>query len=67
MTFDKRAADHLADEVAKLVERKVIDARSPAADALLDYRDPPFGDPHARRVHFLEMLLGRIVFRGKRS
>lgn len=37
--FDKRAADVLANEVAKLIERRVIDTRSPAADALLDYRD----------------------------
>lgn len=40
--FGKRAADILADEVNALVRRKVIDARSPAADALLDYRDPPY-------------------------
>lgn len=39
--FDRRAADILADEVAVLVRRRVIDARSPAGDALLDYRDPP--------------------------
>jgi hypothetical protein len=38
--FDKRAADALACEVQKLIDRKVIDARSPAADALLDYVDP---------------------------
>lgn len=40
-TLDKRCADALADEVDVLVRRKVIDARSPAADALLDYRNPP--------------------------
>jgi chromosome segregation ATPase len=40
-TFDKRCADALADEVAVLVQRRIIDARSPAADALLDYRNPP--------------------------
>jgi len=39
--FDKRAADRLADEVAVLIRRHVIDARSPAGDALLDFRDPP--------------------------
>lgn len=39
--FDVRCADALADEVAVLVIRKVIDSRSPAADALLDYRNPP--------------------------
>jgi hypothetical protein len=38
--FDKRAADVLACEVQRLIERKVIDSRSPAADALLDYVDP---------------------------
>ncbi len=40
-SFDSRAADALADEVAVLVTKKVIDSRSPAADALLDYRNPP--------------------------
>ncbi|HKP08326.1 MAG TPA: hypothetical protein VJU58_13820 [Microbacterium sp.] len=40
-TFDHVAGDRLADEVAVLVRRRVIDARSPAGDALLDYRDPP--------------------------
>lgn len=34
-------ADALADAVASLVVRKVIDERSLAADALLDYRNPP--------------------------
>lgn len=38
--FDKRAADALAREVQALIDRKVIDARSPAADALLDYVHP---------------------------
>jgi hypothetical protein len=38
--FDKRAADALANEVRRLIERKVIDARSPAGDALLDYVNP---------------------------
>jgi hypothetical protein len=41
--FDVRCADALADEVALLIIRKAIDSRSPAADALLDYRDPPEG------------------------
>jgi len=40
--FDVRCADALADEVAVLVRRRVIDARSPAGDALLSYRDPPW-------------------------
>jgi hypothetical protein len=39
--FDKRCADALADEVAVLVRNRAIDSRSPAADALLDYRNPP--------------------------
>jgi hypothetical protein len=37
--FDQRCADRLADEVAILIRRRILDARSPAADALLDYRD----------------------------
>ena len=41
VTFDMRAADALADAVDVLVQRKEIDSRSPAADALLDYRHPP--------------------------
>lgn len=40
-TFRSRAADALADEVDVLVRRKEIDSRSPAADALLSFRDPP--------------------------
>ena len=52
-TFDQIAADRLADEVAVLVRRKVIDARSPAGDALLDYRDPP-PSPRADRMAMLE-------------
>lgn len=39
--FDKIGADRLADEVAAMVTRGVLDPRSPAADALLDYRCPP--------------------------
>lgn len=34
-------AEDLADEVDALIARRVISERSPAADALLDYRDPP--------------------------
>ena len=33
----RRAADRLAYAVAKLIERRVLDARCNAADALLDY------------------------------
>lgn len=39
--FDKIGADRLADEVAALITRGVLDQRSPVADALLDYRSPP--------------------------
>lgn len=48
-TMRSRAADELADEVAALVRRKVIDSRSPAADALLSFRDPP-STPRAERL-----------------
>lgn len=37
--FDARGADRLAREVEALVKRGVIDARSPAGDALLDYQE----------------------------
>lgn len=47
--FSRRAADALADEVAALVLRGVLDSRSPAADALLDYRTPP-ASPRADRL-----------------
>jgi len=52
-SFDRLGADRLADEVAVLVHRKWLDARSPAADALLDYRDPP-STPRADRMAKLE-------------
>lgn len=52
-SFDKRCADALADEVAVLVRRQVIDARSPAGDALLDYRNPP-STPRADRLTTLQ-------------
>lgn len=40
MAFDKLGADRLADEVEKLIVDGKLDGRSPAADALLDYREP---------------------------
>lgn len=46
-------AKRLADEVAVLVKRRVIDSRSPAADALLDFREPP-SSPRADRLAALE-------------
>ena len=51
-----RAADALADEVAVLVRRNIIDSRSPAADALLDYRNPP-STPRADRMAILDAAL----------
>lgn len=39
--FDVRCADALADEVAVLIKSGRLDTRSPAGDALLDYRNPP--------------------------
>jgi len=36
-----RCAEKLADEVDVLVRTHKLDSRSPAADALLDYRNPP--------------------------
>jgi hypothetical protein len=56
--WDRRAADALADEVAVLVRRHVIDSRSPAADALLDYRDPP-STQRADRMAELERALAK--------
>lgn len=61
--FDRTAADRLADEVATLVRRRVLDARSPAGDALLDYRDPPTTDRADRMAEFereLEAVRGDV-------
>jgi hypothetical protein len=35
--FDKRAADRLAREVARLIDIRIVGSRSAVADALLDY------------------------------
>lgn len=48
-----RDADRLADEVAVLVVNRVIDSRSAAADALLNYRNPP-RSPRSDRLADLE-------------
>jgi len=58
----RRCADALADEVAVLVCRQVIDSRSPAADALLDYRNDCLSpqlmiSPRADRIADLEVDL----------
>jgi hypothetical protein len=51
----KRAgAERLADEVAALIARKVVDSRSPVGDALLDFREPP-RTPRADRIADLEL------------
>mgnify|MGYP001562521351 CR=1 FL=1 len=47
------AADRVADEVAALVVNRIIDSRSAAADALLDYRDPP-RSPRSDRLGEIE-------------
>lgn len=52
-TFDELAADRLADEVAVLVTNGYLDSRSAAADALLDYRNPP-RSPRSDRLADLE-------------
>jgi hypothetical protein len=57
--FDVRCADALADEVDALIRRNVIDSRSPAADALLDYRDPP-RTPRSARIAALEEEVARL-------
>jgi hypothetical protein len=49
----RRDGARLADEVAVLVKRRIIDSRSPAADALLDFRDPP-STPRADRLAELD-------------
>ena len=43
--IDKVGGDRLAVEVAKLIERGVIDSRSPVADALLNYATGVFFGP----------------------
>ena len=58
----RRCADALADEVAVLVCRQVIDSRSPAADALLDYKNDCLNpqlmiSPRADRIADLEVDL----------
>lgn len=51
--FDRIGADRLADEVDLLVRRKMLNERSPAADALLDYRSPPMS-PRSDRLLVME-------------
>jgi hypothetical protein len=76
LTFDHIGAARLADEVDVLVRRKIIDSRSPAADALCDYRDPPTSprsdrmvdaererDAALARVKELEVVVARFAER----
>lgn len=48
VTMELRAAETMADAVQAAVSRGQLDARSPAADALLDYRDP-HPEPYDRK------------------
>lgn len=54
-----RAAERLADEVANLVVIGKLNARSAAADALLDYRDPPRSE-RSDRLSDLEQELAAL-------
>lgn len=56
----ERDAGRLADEVAVLVRLHNLDSRSPAADALLDYREPP-SSPRADRLAELEASRAELV------
>ena len=58
--FDKLTAEVLADEVAVLVRRGVLDSRSPVADALLDYRNPPPTE-RSDRMAVLEAEVERLT------
>lgn len=46
----ERDGGRLADEVAVLVRQRVVDQRSPVADALLDFREPPASERSDRLV-----------------
>jgi hypothetical protein len=52
-------ADRLADEVDVLIKKKVIDSRSPAADALLDFRDPPRTE-RSSRLASMEQTIANV-------
>lgn len=60
------AADRLADEVANLVMMRRLDARSAAADALLDYRNPPQSE-RSDRITDLETSLSAATSRAERA
>jgi len=61
---DPRGADRLAREVARLIERRVIDGRSPAADALLAYGAPKNGSAQTVPMRlFADVLAPPMVIR----
>lgn len=60
LALQVKYATPMADEVAVLVRRKVIDSRSPAADALLDFREPP-STPRADRLTAMTTTLDSVV------
>jgi len=60
----RQCAERLADEVDVLVRRKTIDTRSPAADALLDYREPP-STPRSERLATMESALAMATARAE--
>lgn len=53
-------AGRLADEVDALIRSRVIDSRSPAADALLDFREPP-RTPRSDRLGELDKIVWGLV------
>lgn len=55
-----RDAGRLADEVDVLIRTRVIDSRSPAADALLDFREPP-STPRSDRLAKLDKIVWGLV------
>lgn len=65
--FDHLAAERMADEIAVLVQRKFIDSRSPAADALLDYRDPPQTERSERIVDMERDLVAALTSIGEQA
>jgi hypothetical protein len=57
--FQFMDAEMLADEVAVLVRKGIVDSRSPVADALLNYRDPPATE-RSDRLAKLGIALGEV-------
>lgn len=50
VTTQLLVAEALADAVEHMIRVRLIDARSPAADALLDYRYPSDPDRESKRT-----------------